>query len=189
MHKLLKVGREILVQIIPVAIGVYLGLIVNDWNNNRITRERKIHSRELIAQEIEVNKAKVEEGLQYHLMLLDSLNRLIEKEAVRFKDLGFWQGVRTPTLYSGAYQSATLSNTINSFSIKEIHSIVETYSIQKKYDDMNMIAMQGLIQQDFYNEENLKETLVFLRILLTDLSYSEKNLLASYEQTLNVLEN
>lgn len=159
MNKVLKVGREILIQIIPVAIGVYLGLIVNDWNSNRQAQQRKAHSQELLIQEIQLNKAKIEEGLAYHLMLLDSLDGLMQKETPRFKDMNFWEGVRTPTLYNAAYQSATLSSSINTFNLPEIHSIVEVYSAQKKYDDMNLVAMQGLIQQDFNNEDRIKETM------------------------------
>lgn len=96
MNKALKAGREILIQIIPVAIGVYLGLIVNDWNSNRQAEQRKAQSEELIIQEMKVNRAKVEEALSYHLMLLDSLEGLLQKESPGFKDLGFWNGTRTP---------------------------------------------------------------------------------------------
>lgn len=189
MKKALKVGREILIQIIPVAIGVYLGLIVNDWNTGRQTRERKAQSEVLLIQEIKVNMAKIEDGLSYHLMLLDSLEGLVQKESVGFKDLGFWKGTRTPTLYNAAYQSATLSGSINTFSIPEIQSIVEVYSAQQKFTDTNKIALQGLIQQDFYNESKLKQTINFINMMLNDISYAEKDLLDSYKKALRILED
>lgn len=187
MSSSLKIGREILVQIVPVAIGVYLGLLVNDWNADRQARDTKAHSQELLIQEIKVNKAKVEETLAYHLMLLDSISVLMQKESPGFKDLGFWQGVRPPTLYSAAYQSATLSGSINTFSLLEIHSIAEAYSAQEKVDDVSLIAMQGLIQQDFYNESQLRRTMNFVRMMLKDISFAEQDLLASYNKALETL--
>lgn len=54
---------------------------------------------------------------------------------------------------------------------------------------MNLVAMQGLIQQDFYNEDRLRETMGFIKMMLTDITYAEKELMDSYKEALQMLEN
>lgn len=66
-----KIG-EIILQIIPVMIGVYLGFIVSNWSETNKTNSQTELIRKNIVAEIKSNKSKIKQVLEYHVMIRDS---------------------------------------------------------------------------------------------------------------------
>lgn len=82
-----KIGY-LLLEIIPVMIGVFLGFLISNWAEGRKKTSQTEMPRKNIVGEIKDNMAKIYDVIGYHEMLRDSsryyLNRTKPVEQPRF---------------------------------------------------------------------------------------------------------
>lgn len=64
--------KDVLLQIIPVAIGVYLGFFVSNWAEERKANKEASRYIENLIAEVTLNRSKIEALAPYHKMLRDS---------------------------------------------------------------------------------------------------------------------
>lgn len=86
---------EVLFQIVPVMIGVYLGFLVTDWANGRERRRDAAILRNNLQIEMSDNHRRLANVLPYHRMLLDSFQRPRDL-FLRGSSPSFFRGLRTP---------------------------------------------------------------------------------------------
>ena len=81
--------KDIILQIIPIAIGVYLGFFVSNWGeaNKRQNQAEKLL--ESIRSEIKNNKNVLKNIVDYHIMLRDSSWYYIQKPNIDSRPLFF----------------------------------------------------------------------------------------------------
>lgn len=175
-----KIG-ELLFQIIPVMIGVYLGLVASNWSENKKTRHKSEVFVENLLSEVEMNQKNLEKVIDYHVMLRDSTEHYSNLEN-KVVNLSFFQGTRTPTLIDSAYDTGIQTGVINELPLDKIQSINHIYTLQKQYNDMGKLIISGLLNQDFSgSDENIVEIARFLSVVMNDVVYAENDLIAGYE--------
>lgn len=178
-----KIG-ELIFQIIPVMIGVYLGFIVSNWSETKQQNAKKKILIENMISEINENKNNIIEVVQYHEMLRDSSRYYLKSGRADMPS--FFRGVNTLTLINSAFETGIQTGLLNELSIDKIQSLNRVYTSQKSYNDFCNILLSGLLNMDFMeNEESIKKILQYLSISMTDVAIKERQLLNEYEKVLN----
>ncbi len=172
---------ELLFQIIPVMIGVYLGFLVSNWSEGK---QRKAASQKLVNNmlvEINHNRKRVKQVLDYHQMLRDSSRAILQSDAELVQP-NYFEGTRRIRLANSAYNTGIQTGIINELSIDKIEIINTVYTFQNDYNQYGNMMMASLINQDFSDQEaDLKKIVRFLSVTMTDLVIKENDLLAGYE--------
>lgn len=186
--KMKKKISELLIQIIPVMIGVYLGLLASNWADDRKMKSQTELLRTNLVAEIRANKDRIEEVINYHEMLRDSSRYYSAVENPERKP-NFFSGIRTSLLTHNAFETGIQTGLINGLTFEEIQSLNKVYTIQSIYYDFSKLMLSGLITMDMENEQARTKFYRFLSIGMTDIVIKENELLQEYEVVLNELES
>jgi hypothetical protein len=181
-----------LAQLIPVAVGVYLGIVASDWNTERKQKAAQKEFLNNVQLELLSNKLKLEKAVIYHASIVataDSLKKSLSQETLNkgfwsaggWQLLDNWQGVEVPTLENSVYQTGIISNTLLGLDFKTINTIAQVYRYQDEY--------KPLAQKLFTDKiVNLKDESTYYVLgnfgWLQSLVVSEKELLHQYEISL-----
>ncbi len=182
-----KLG-DIILQIIPVMIGVYLGFVISNWQDNQ---KRSTQSQILIdniSLEIESNTRIIEAVIEYHKMLRDSSRYYANAEIIN-KMPTFFQGTRTQQLLSSAYNTGIQTGIINELPLHKIQLLNKVYNYQDFCNEYAKMLMNGLINKDFSDSpDGIKKIASYLSLTMTDIVIQEEHLLEIYKETVNVLK-
>lgn len=183
-----KIG-ELLFQIIPVMIGVYLGFVVSDCAGNQQKRKQSELLTQNLLSEVEMNETKLKYVVEYHEMLRDS-SRIFASADNGAARPRFFKGTRIMKLNSSAYDTGIQTGVINELSIDKIQALNNLYTLQGDYNEFSVIMMSSLINKDFSDrEEDMKKIARFLSITMTDIVIKENDLLQGYEDIKQILKD
>lgn len=181
-----KLG-DIILQIIPVMIGVYLGFVISNWQDNQ---KRTTQSQTLvdnIKSEIETNKYMIESVIEYHKMVRDSSRHFANSETI-IKKPTFFEGTRTRQLSGSAYNTGVQTGIINELPLHKIQVLNNLYNFQDFNNEYSKMIMNGLITMDFTESDDaIKKIASYLSLTMTDIVIQENHLLELYEETLKTL--
>lgn len=176
-----KIG-ELLFQIIPVMIGVYLGFVASNWSDNN---QKKHQSKVLIDNlfsEINTNEKQLKALIDYHTMLRDS-SRFYSNPENELRNLNYFEGTRVFKLASSAYNAGIQTGAINELPIDKIEALNRLYTNQNEYNEFGNLMMATLISKDFSdNEDDIRAIARFLSLTMTDIVIKEDGLIEGYNQ-------
>lgn len=179
---------DLLWQIVPVTIGVYLGFLVSSWSDDNKSKQQSRALIENIKVEVRANKGKIEQVIDYHTMLRDS-SRIYGEPNSDQVNPNFFKGIQMQTLNTSAYETGIQTGIINELSIDQIQELHQLYSYQEFYNEMGKMILSSLINKDFSdNIESMRKITQFLLITMTDVVIQEGNLVQKYEGLLEELE-
>ncbi len=183
-----KIG-ELLFQIIPVMIGVFLGYIASNWaDSSQKEHQAKVLIGNLLS-EIETNEKRLKDVIEYHTMLRDS-SRFYSNSQNKIDHTDFFKGTRIMKLGNSAYNTGIQTGAINEMPIDKIQAINQLYTFQADYNEFGNMMMSSLINKDFSDkEEELKKIVRFLSITMTDIVIKEQHLIERYRQMKNQLND
>jgi hypothetical protein len=182
-----KTFREIVLQIIPVMIGVYLGFVVSDWADARKRDGQARLFLESLRSEIASNRDVLEMVQEYHLMLRDS-SQAYAAGKIKGKPR-FFEGTRMMKLTSSAYQTGIQTGIINELPLGKIQAVNSLYTFQNEYNEFGTLMMASLIDKDFSDDpEDIRKIAQFLAVTMTDVVIKERDLLKGYGSLLEELE-
>jgi len=171
-----KLG-ELLFQIVPVMIGVYLGFLVSNWSQNKQKRIQSQVLIENIRSEINANEKILKSVVDYHLMLRDS-SRFYSNPTASITSSNFFKGTRVMKLTNSAYETGIQTGIINELSLDKIQAINQLYTFQEDYNDFGNLLMASLINKDFTNkEEDMRKIASMLSVTMTDIVIKERELI------------
>ena len=183
-----RIMREIVLQIIPVMIGVYLGFVVSDWAD---ARKRDGQARlfvESIRSEIESNREILNLVRDYHLMLRDSSQAYASGQGGGKPR--FFEGTRMMKLGNSAYQTGIQTGIINELPLGKIQALNTLYTFQNDYNEFGTLMMASLIEKDFSDDpEDIRKIARFLAVTMTDVVIKERDLLRDFDALLDSLED
>ncbi len=132
---------KILFEIFTVSIGIILGLIVNDWRENRNKELRAEKTMESIKKELRFNIEGVQSRVGYYHELLSSMHRLVSDPSIRkVSQVEVWKGTRPPLLKNSAYQMALNSGVLNDLDVEVTSALSEVYSFQSAFQSFISFA-------------------------------------------------
>lgn len=182
-RKFKKKITELLFQIIPVMIGVYLGLIASNWSQKKQQKEKTASLTENIMVEVKTNRDKIANVIAYHEKLRDSARYNLNTKNNKIPS--FFRGIRVVTLPNSAHETGIQTGLLNEFPVEELQILNEAYTYQDSYNKFGNILLSSLFSMDLTDEELSKtKALQYLSIAMSDVVHKEKELLKAYDNIL-----
>jgi hypothetical protein len=179
---------ELIFQIIPVMIGVYLGFLVSDWSSDRQLQAQLDKLVNNVLVEIANNQDAIEQTRGYHQMLRDSSMHYANPETA-IKKPDFYQGTRVLKLSVSAYQTGIQTGIINELNIDQIQGMNQLYTHIAEYNQYANTMMASLIEKDFTNDpEDIRKIARFLSVTLSDVVSMEEHLSRELEKVSELLK-
>lgn len=179
---------DLVIQVIPVMIGVFLAFLVSDCSEERRTERKTEQMKDILVAEIKKNREKIQQVAEYHKMLRDSTGYYCLQSDTSGAKPKFFKGIRNVSLSSGAYESAIQTGLISELELEHIQFVNELYEAQENYNDYNQMLLEGLINQDFSNPEQMQSVMRFISVGMYDVVIKEANLIDAYPKVLKMLE-
>lgn len=159
-------------QFIPVVLGVYIGIVASNWNENRVKEAEQEEFVKNLALEIQANKSKLEESAGYRELIFLSREKLRKELEPKVLEAGFWsaggwdivpgwEGLKIPTLESSVHQSGIMTNALSGLDFKVINTIARSYNHQEEYK----VYAQKLILDNLTQLESQVKTIEVLNKL------------------------
>ncbi|KEO75216.1 hypothetical protein EL17_06025 [Anditalea andensis] len=153
-------------QFIPVVLGVYIGIVASNWNENRVRKQEQEEFITNLILEIETNKEKLVEIKAYQEAILTSARKagselddqLLEApfwKVGHWKLINGWEGLKIPTLENAVQQSGIMTNALSGLDFTTIHLIARSYNHQEEYK----IYAQKLIFDNLTQIDNATKTI------------------------------
>ncbi|MFD2565000.1 hypothetical protein [Aquimarina rubra] len=179
---------DLLIQIISVTIGVFLGFAISNWSENKKETKKFNSLIENLTSEIQSNMNKIEQVIDYHKTVRDSSRfYLSQKKLNNFKPT-FFKGVNTLSFDNSVYQTAIQTGLFNKLKIEKSQAINNIYTKQRAYEEFSNLLLSGLITMDFeQNEKSYRRIATYLSISMTDIVIKETQLLENMEATLKLI--
>lgn len=192
-----KFFKETLSQLIPVAIGVYIGILAGNWNQNRIENNNKKEFLTNVILEMKQNQKMLSEASIYHENLrisINSLDSILTKDQLvnpMFAQNGFdmipgWKGTKIPALENSIYEAGMISNVMSGMDFKTINNISKIYNFQKSYKELTDPILKKLYDVD--HETSLMDVIMPLSILSSDIKTVEKKIIGDYDTLILFIE-
>ena len=193
----MKQIKELFFQLIPVAVGVYLGILAGNCNENRMHQNQQNELLKNISLELKSNKEKLDVAYAYHMEIgevADSILNNSPKEKLEqrfFENEGFfgipgWRGVMIPPLEQSVFDSGIISNLMSGMDFKSLNKISKTYNQQKQYKEYCQVITQKFISTDV--NVTTRFILNDLLILKYDILSMEGHLIKNIEEVIQYLE-
>jgi len=178
-------------EILLIAVGIFMALQLQNWNETRKTAEVTQQTLERIKKEVVANQKQIDNVYDYHIMVRDTLNKIeapkTEEEAG--KSLGFWRGLRIFRLSDAAFQTAIQSGVSKDINANLMENLNSLYTSQEEYNDLSKTASQSLYSKDFTDFKNFKNIAVFLNMTMVDLYYFESGLKKQFTTCLQKIDS
>lgn len=182
-----KIG-DLIIQIITVMIGVFLGFIVSDWSEENKEEEQAKQLLTTITSEMQSNQSRIANVIDYHKMLRDTTRYYLQQKELTEFQPRFFRGLNTLTLSNSAFETGTQTGLINNFGLEELQALNNVYTKQRAYENFTNILLTGLMNMDFtMNEASARRMLMFLSISMTDIVIKEEQLINSYQKAAETL--
>lgn len=178
---------DLVFQIIPVMIGVFLAFLVSNWAAKSRSKSKIITFEKNINAEIHSNRENVKSVLDYHFMLRDSSTYYYQNKISNNKTQ-FFEGIRTQTLNNSVFETGIQTGLLNELTFEQIQLINKVYTLQENYNDYATLMLSGLITMDFDENENEQNKIFrFLSVSMIDILIKENELIAEYDKLLTEL--
>lgn len=178
---------DLVLQIIPVMIGVFLAFLVSDCSEARKRARDTRQMASFLYAELQENKTRIEATTDYHQMLVDS-TRYYQGKSINASDIKFFKGLNPVNLSTSSYESAVQTGLISEMNLEEVRAINQIYDRQESYNEFNRMMLSGLMNMDFSNPDEVQRILRYVSIAMYDATLKEADLLKQYPTVLERLE-
>ncbi|UII21556.1 hypothetical protein [Fulvivirga ligni] len=137
-----------LIEVMIVAFGVVLGLVLSQHYQQKRTDENTHKALMQIVSELDINIEKFEEAINYHRKIsvqIDSTFRGLDDDALegkyyaykrtKFYELPEWTGIGVAKPDQVSYESAKVSGVFQEVNISTLRSITNAYSMMEVYEE------------------------------------------------------
>jgi hypothetical protein len=181
-----------------IIVSVLLALFINEWKHRYNEREETAIMLNNIVDEIEANKAFIEEVIDYHNAVLANINNSISGDSLQntFFSKGYFEiykvapkGVMQGDLHNIAWIVAKeqhISNRIQLQNAQMLHSVYEQQSTVN--ETINRI-IKILFEREIHRQDLLTESVITLGIEFNEVASQEKELHFLYQKALQQLKN
>jgi len=174
-------------QIVLIAVGVFLGLAGEQWREDRENRRAATDTLRRFRAEIVANRDMILSIKDYHSDRLKELNTYIAAPPEARSSIAVeFDSIQAPRFDSTSWQLAVASGTI-AYIDQELASVLaRTYGYQTMTDQLGAVMMQVLYERP--PQVDGEAFLPTAQLYYSDLTGLEVGLLSSYETLLAALD-
>jgi hypothetical protein len=171
-------NKKLLFEFISISFAVFLGLMLNQWKDNLNNKHLAKQSINNILLEISLNKAKVEDMLNTHKLLLHRIDSTLTSLDTTNNQGEFSLDLNFQLISSTSWETTKLTQAIVYMDINVVNSIAGVYSFQEYYESI----VKEYVVNNIYNlpqeegDELLRKAKNFLNAIIT----IEDNLIEYY---------
>ena len=189
---------SLLGQLLPVAIGVFFGIWVSNWNEARLQKAQQMEMLGLMVEELKENQKNLERAIPYHEMIgvtVDSLTaNLEEKELLQtIRKIGGpmaipgWAGINMPLLQNSVYESAVISGSFSGLEISLLQSFAKNQEMLKIYGQFIELLLDRL--SNLRGDDTYLVLLEQVMIIGYDILQMEMGMVEMFGETIELIEN
>lgn len=177
--------KKLTFEFISVAFAVFLGLMLNQWKDNRTNRKTAEISVNNIVTEVNENAKRLKDMLTSHNALNAIIDSVINKQ-LPDEALDTVSGLTMNLLQSTAWETAKLTQAIAYIDVRVVKEAAGIYEFQDYYKNI----VKEFVLQDISNPEELspETTLRYTNKFLDKIIPIETNLLQYYDELLKTIE-
>lgn len=186
------------VQLLIVMAGVFLGMLLTEWNASRKSSNKVEAVIKQIKVEILANKKMLESSIEHKRPFwqsMDSLEDTLTNELKKeyFYDKPFnerlpgWKGMGGGRLNDSMYETAKFSNVIPEMDIELVKELSSVYNTQRIYNNLWETFLNRFYKMN--DKTTYAEMLRLLWLLRQELGGYELKLLNEYNNVLEKLED
>ncbi len=177
--------RTILIEMIPVILGILIALFINNWKEKQGDRAFLNKVMNSIGQEMEENKMELIEVFEKHAQLVDTIKAYFDDDNLSISDLLFQAGGLQSVVVKNTAWRSFLNSRIDLIDYKTISQLSEIES-SKETLEFKLGKMIDFILSNVNNtSQESKQTLL---IHVNNMIDSEMRLITLHEIYLDVKE-
>lgn len=186
MKKVKKILYDIVILVMPVMLGVYLGLLANNWNEAKKEKQQTQKILNNLIREIDHNYEVTQESLFYFKQLRDSIYYLSDK-TIPPSRFSFWKGLNPPLLKRSSFESATLSGILANLDFEIIEELSTVYGLQDDLKEQSNTYIYSITNKIGSSEFDNHKYLIILENYSHDQISSEEVLAEQLAKTKKIL--
>ncbi len=186
-----------LVELLIVMVGVFLGMLASQWNENRNQDNLMKESLANITSELQINENFLQNSIEYHKKIsgiIDSIWRRNDRknlyksflEGRGFNQIPNWNGIGMNVMQSSSYESAIINKAFVNMKPFLLESISKTYYNFSTYNSLKDRIANRLFSIDS-GTKNI-DVLLTITIIKDEVFNNEKYLLKLCEKTLTLIK-
>ncbi len=182
----IAINRRLMFEFVSIAFAVFLGLMLNQWKENRSNNKLAEQSIDNMRMEIIDNNARVKVMLDTHRRLVKIIDSLLVHSEIEDQEEDVELDLNFEILSSTSWETAKLTQAIVYMDIETVTDIADIYKFQNYYE----AVVRNFVLNNIYvnRSKNDREFRESLKRLLEAIIPMEESLLEYYSyMTTNVL--
>ncbi|QAA81434.1 hypothetical protein EI546_06680 [Aequorivita sp. H23M31] len=189
-----------LIELLIVAFGVFLGIMISTYQNNNRTEKNIKKSIGFIHRELKSNSQKLDKAIAYHYKLKSSFDSIKKElpsdlamenyytqQAFRHNKVPHWTGLGMASMDNIAFESAKISGIFQEMDIEEVQAISRAYSYFDSYTKFSENLMEKLLAID--SNSKVADIIVIFEVLGSDIIITEQRVKEEIDKINSQLEN
>jgi hypothetical protein len=179
-----------LVESLLIVVSIMGALALDEWREDREIQELVDRSVASFAHELQQNHDRVEAVRPYHEGLHHILERRIANGGMtsinEFRNI--MEALQPAVLLASAWQTAVATGVLSRMNYELVSALSLTYSTQFRFDEVSRNGNSALLAPMNLAEDRLEVSLSNATRFVADITLSEMELMAYYQQTLELIE-
>ncbi len=173
-------------EVVLIALGVFLGLLANNWHEEREHRAQARAALRNFVEEMEANYQATQSNRQYHETLARELHEfLASKEPPtdeRYKKTVHFEGMRPEIFEHTAWDLALATQALSYLNPDLAFDISKVYTKQNAFQKLEDSFLASAFTPSGLSSDNLKGLATAMEIYLIDVNQLEPALVSRYEK-------
>ena len=183
---------RILIESALIVVSILSALAVNEWHAARADRELAAEALSAFRREIAQNRARLSDAVPYRLGLRDVLVRMNDDGSLatadHFHHMVGVEPLRPPFVTSTVWETSLTTGAIPHIDFEIVNALSLTYSLQERLGELSRSSMPALARGGTVAPAEMPAAVREVVAYLGDLSRSEAELLAAYDEVLRMLD-
>src|SRR5262245_37268501 len=179
---------ELLIEVALVGVGVFLGLLANQWHEDRQHRELADSTLRYFREEIMVNKRAIEKVQPYHVALNGEVGKFLNSEGPKstqvFQSAVHFRGVEPVEFERTAWDLALATQSFSYLPPQLAYAISRVYTRQQAFQTLQNGFLQAVLAPTTFAATDVTGLATSINMYLVDVNIQEPQLIALYDQLL-----
>ena len=167
----------LLVEVILIGVGVFLGLLANQWHDDRQHREMADVSLRYFREEIAINKQAIERVSPYHAALSNEVGRFLQVEGPktmqRFQSVVHFRGVEPVEFERTAWDLALATQSLPYLPPKLAYAISRVYTRQQAFQTLQNGFLYAVLAPTTFSAPDMTGFATSMDMYLHDVNIQE----------------
>ena len=178
-------------EIALIVVGILLALYLQNRNEEKKVNETVTNTINMLKDEIDTNKNRIERVKDYHISVKDSIFKMSMPKSEKEIEgkLKFWKGMQTPRLQNAAFQTSIQSGVGKEFKPELLKALNSLYTYQDSYNEYSSQSTQIFFGSDLTDFKSFGKVMRSIQMSMNDLYWYEKELTEMFDYNLKQIDS